>query len=290
MKIAVIGASGEVGFRLVQRFCLNHQLICIVRNKKKKDFSKLSNIALFEISDVSKTQELSSALNNVDVVINAGYIFFAQHIFAAINCLESKPKHIIFTGSTGVFTKLPSFDADLKRDAELFIEKKYDVPWTIIRPTMIYGHTHDRNISRAIKFLNMFPLLPVIGKGQALIQPVFIDDVIKAFEIAILNSKLFSKAFNIAGEKPLTNRQLFKAICKALNKKVYFISINPKVFSLVIRVLSIFRLEPINQEQILRFQEDKDIELLSFIKNFNFTPRSFEKGIDSLIEEMKLKK
>ena len=122
MKIAIIGASGEVGFRLVQKLCLNYQLICIVRDKKKKDFSKLSNIALFEISDVSKTQELSSALTNVDVVINAGYIFFAQHIFAAINCLESKPKHIIFTGSTGVFTKLPSFDADLKRDAELFIE------------------------------------------------------------------------------------------------------------------------------------------------------------------------
>ena len=48
MKIAIIGASGEVGFRLVQKLCLNYQLICIVRDKKKKDFSKLSNIALFE--------------------------------------------------------------------------------------------------------------------------------------------------------------------------------------------------------------------------------------------------
>ena len=290
MKIAVIGASGEVGFRLVQRLCLNHQLICIVRDKKKKDFSNLSNIALFEVSDISYTQELSSALNNVDVVINTGYIFFAKHIFAAINCLESKPKHVIFTGSTGVFTKLPSFSADLKRDAELYIEKKYDVPWTIIRPTMIYGHPRDRNISRATKFLKMSPLLPVIGKGQALIQPVFIDDVIKAFEIAILNSKLFLKAFNIAGEKPLTNKQLFKAICKALNKKVYFIPISPKIISFFVGLLSIFRIKLISQEQILRFQEDKDVELLSFIKNFNFTPRSFEKGIGSLIEEMKLKK
>jgi nucleoside-diphosphate-sugar epimerase len=278
MKIAIIGASGEVGFRLVKKLCNDHQIKCIVRNKNKKDFRNLKNTEVAVVRDVSETTDLTSAIEGSDVIINTGYIWFAKDINNAIKEVDKNPKQIIFTGSTGIFTKLQSNGAQIKRDAEQFIQKNYKIPWTIIRPTMIYGHINDRNISRLTKVINKTPIFPLIGSGNSLIQPVFIDDLLKAFEIAILNEHVFRKSFNIGAEKPISNKQL-----------IFLVSINPKIISLTLKILALLKIRPISQEQILRFQEDKNISLEEFKKSFNFTPISFEKGIESLIIDMKTK-
>lgn len=289
MNIAIIGASGEVGFRLVNKLRDTHQIKCIVRNKNKKDFGQLKNLEIIEVKDISDVENLSIALEGSEVIINMGYIWFAQDIFKAIKDLNKKPKQIIFTGSTGIFTKLPSNAAQTKRDAELFIQKNYDMPWTIIRPTMIYGHYADRNISRIIKVLDKTPIMPIIGKGSALIQPVFIDDLLKAYETALLNERLFLKSFNIAGEYPISNKELFKTISSVLNRRVFLISLHPNLISVLLKIMSLFRFRPISQEQILRFQENKDINTIDFINNFNYTPRPFIQGVRDLVHEMKQK-
>ena len=138
------------------------------------------------------------------------YIFFAQHIFAAINLLESKPKHIIFTGSTGVFTKLPSFDADLKRDAELFIEKKYDVPWTIIRPTNIWGpwnYNYPNGLYKAIENgLYFNPSTMTAYKSYGFVLNI-VDQIISIL-FADLN-KTDSQVFYV-GEKPMFSKKWVK--------------------------------------------------------------------------------
>lgn len=113
--------------------------------------------------------------------------------------------------------------------------------------------------------------------------------MLKAFEIAILNEHVFRKSFNIGAEKPISNKQLFKYVAVALNKKIFLVSINPKIISLTLKILALLKIRPISQEQILRFQEDKNISLEEFKKSFNFTPISFEKGIESLIIDMKSK-
>jgi len=287
MKIAIIGASGEVGFRLVQKLCEDHQIKGIVRNKDKKDFSNLKNIELIEVKDISEVSNLTSAIEGTDVIINTGYIWFAKDIHNAIKAVEKEPKQIIFTGSTGIFTKLQSKGAQIKRDAELFIQRNYEIPWTIIRPTMIYGHINDRNISSLTKVINRTPVFPIIGSGKALIQPVFIDDLLQAFEIALLNKDLFQKSFNIGGEKPISNKNLFQIVAQTLGKKVLLVPINPKIMSLILKILAPIKIRPISQEQVLRFQEDKSISLEDFEKSFNFTPIPFEKGIKNLIIEMK---
>tara|TARA_B110000305_G_C19352002_1_gene594776 strand:- start:263 stop:1141 length:879 start_codon:yes stop_codon:yes gene_type:complete len=287
MKIVIIGASGEVGFRLVNKLCNDHQIKCIVRNKNKKDFRNLKNIEVVVVKDVSETTDLTLALEGTDVIINTGYIWFAEDINNAIKAVGKPPKQIIFTGSTGVFTKLQSNGAQIKRNAELFIQKNYKIPWTIIRPTMIYGHINDRNISRLSKVINKTPIFPLIGSGNSLIQPIFIDDLLKAFEIAILNENVFRKSYNIGAEKPISNRHLFQSVANALKKKIFLLSIDPKIISLTLKMLALLKIRPISQEQILRFQEDKNISLEEFQKSFNFTPRSFEKGLESLIGDMK---
>lgn len=287
--ITIIGASGEVGFRLAERLSKTFYIKCVVRDRNKRSFAQFKDVEIIQVEDISLAAKLSNAITNSHVIINAGYIWFAKDIFAAIENCESNPEHIIFTGSTGVFTKLSSKSAQQKRDAESFIRENYKIPWTIIRPTMIYGHPDDRNISRLVKALLKTPVMPLIGKGESLIQPVFINDLLTAYERAMLNEKHFYKSYNIGAKYPLTNADLFHSVAKALNKNVRFIAINPKLLLFILNVLAFLKLNPISHEQLSRFQEDKDIDMTSFIEAFNFEPISFEEGVTHLVADMKFK-
>lgn len=277
--IAIIGASGHVGFRLVKKLSSKYKINCIVRDIDKRDFSEFNNVQIFKVEDISNTIDLAKAIDNCHAIINAGYISFAQEILKAININKSSTEHIIFTGSTGVFTKLPSDSADIKRQAEQFIVNNYRTPYTIIRPTMIYGHKDDKNISKLSRVLKKVPFFPLIGKGDKLLQPVFIDDLVCSYEIALFNNKFYNESYNIAGAEALSNREVFQKISNILGKKIIFISINSYIISLIIKVLAIFKLKIVSQEQIKRFQENKNISIKKFVEAFGFTPRSFDDGL-----------
>ncbi len=149
-RVAIIGASGEVGSRLVFQLYAKHELVAVVRNKAKRDFSAFPHMQVRELDDVRNIEALASAIADCDAIINTGYIWFAESIHKAIQLSGARIEHIIFTGSTGIFSKIHSPSAEQKRLAERFISEHYFGNWTIIRPTMIYGHKNDRNISRLV--------------------------------------------------------------------------------------------------------------------------------------------
>lgn len=277
--VAIIGASGHVGFRLVQKLSSRYKIHCIVRDVDKRDFSELNNIQVFKVDDISNTLELAKAINDCDAIINAGYIGFAQDILQAVNINKNSIEHIVFTGSTGIFTKIPSSSAEIKREAEKYIVDNYSIPFTIIRPTMIYGHKNDKNISKLSRTLKKTPFFPLVGSGDKLIQPVFIDDLVKAYEIALFDEKFYDNSYNIAGAEPISNQELFKKVSNILDKKVIFISLNPCLITIIIKLLAIFKLKIISEEQIKRFQENKNVNIEKFVEAFGFTPRSFDDGL-----------
>lgn len=280
--VAIIGASGHVGFRLVQKLSSLYKINCIVRDLTKRDFSEFNNIEVFKVDDISNTLELAKAIDSCDAIINAGYIGFAQDLLRAININKSSIEHILFTGSTGIFTKIPSNSADIKREAEKYIVDNYSIPFTIIRPTMIYGHKNDQNISKLSRTLKKFPFFPLVGSGDKLIQPVFIDDLVNAYQIALFNKKFYDNSYNIAGAEPISNKELFTKVSNSLDKKVIFISINPYMISMIIKLLAIFKLKVISDEQIKRFQENKNIDIEKFVQAFGFRPRSFDDGLKQM--------
>lgn len=286
-KIAIIGATGEVGFKLVEKLSSYYNMNCILRNVGKRDFTNFESVKIFKIEDISDIAMLSEAIRDCDLIINAGYIWFAKDILKAISLNDKRPEHIIFTGSTGIFTKLPSQGAEIKREAEKFIFENYNIPWTIIRPTMIYGHKNDRNISRLVRVFKKIQIMPLIGKGDALIQPIFIDDLIKAFEVMLFVDKFYNKTFNIGGAHAVTNKELFQKVSAALNKKIFFVSFSPFLVLSVIKILKFIGIKLVSEEQIHRFQEDKAIDMTEFVDVFQFLPRSIDDGLFLLVKDVK---
>lgn len=290
-RIAIIGATGELGFRLIPLLYHKYELNAIIRNPQKRNFSDYPNTDIYIVEDISETEKLSKAIRGCVAVINTAYIWFASPIKAALDMLDEKPKHIIFTGSTGVYTKLKnSRGAEKKRTAERFIRQYYDINYTIIRPTMIYGHRDDGNIARLVKALKKMPIFPIIGKADNLIQPVFYKDLLKAYTKALLNDKFYNKSFDIGAPKAISNKELFKLAAKESKTKVIFVHLPAAVILFAVKLLSFIKVSPVSQEQVLRFQEDKDIDITTFRKNFNFETTSISEGMKELVKDISPKK
>ena len=284
--IAVIGATGEVGFRLIQALHDSWRIVAIVRNRSKRDFGPYPGVEIRQVADVTDVDALASSLEGCDVVINTGYIWFAESIHQAMQKSDASVRHIVFTGSTGIFTQLPSPSAERKRRAERFILEHYRCPWTIIRPTMIYGHKDDRNLSRLVRAVARFPVMPLIGDGGSLIQPVFIHDLIKAFRTALLNPRYFNKAYNIGARKACSNRALIAFAASSLGRRARLIPLPASLVQGGVALLSMLGLSPISLEQVHRFQENKHIDLQAFITDFGFVPVDIEHGLQALVRDL----
>ena len=156
---------------------------------------------------------------------------------------------------------------------------------------MIYGSSRDRNMYKLIKFIDKFPVFPIFGSGNNLMQPVTARDLAIAYQ-QVLNNKqtCINQNYNLSGQYPIKYKQLIKEVASQLDKKIILIHIPIKLsyYTVLIgkRLIPGF---PLNEEQVLRMQEDKDFTHLKAEKEFKYNPMSFEEGIKIEVNEFKNK-
>jgi nucleoside-diphosphate-sugar epimerase len=128
---------------------------------------------------------------------------------------------LIAFSSTSVFAKADSPDpaeqalAQRLASAESALAKACEavgVPWTILRPTLIYGSGRDQNVSAVARFIRRFGFFPVAHPASGLRQPVHADDLAIAAVSAIANPNAFNRAFNLPGGETLTYREMIARI------------------------------------------------------------------------------
>jgi nucleoside-diphosphate-sugar epimerase len=159
--------------------------------------------------------------------------------------------------------------------------------WTIIRPTMIYGARGDRNMERLVRVLRKFPLHPILGKGESLLQPIHVRDLATAIVDAFASANTIGRAFNVSGKDALTYRQVVDRVAQLLGKKVCKFSL-PLWVAIV--VVEIFRRIPglprIKGEQVRRLNEDKAFGHEDAAAAWGFNPVDFETGMRKELEDL----
>lgn len=284
--ILVTGATGFTGKYVVAELRKrNIPFKCLVR-----DINKAELIA--EIGD----DFIYGNINDSNVITHSfkecsGLINIVSFKDINIDLLLGKAKKanldkVLFISTTAIFTKLPAESKSLREKIEQKI-KESKLNWTILRPTMIYGMPGDRNMERLIKVVNKFPIHPILGSGNHLLQPIHVTDLAKAIVTSYQSKKTFQKAYNLSGKEPLSYRNCVKTIAERLCKKIIFIPL-PKTFSYYLAeiCLRIPFFPNIKGEQVLRLNENKNFSHSEAEKDFNFSPLSFNNGIEFEIKEL----
>ncbi len=284
-EVIIVGGSGFTGQRVVKKLTeLDKKVYGLARSSVAKNILEaIGAVAVAGSLDEGNIGRLLSSASNLE---RTAFMYLASmgfgHVEPVVQALnESGIKRALFTSTSSIFTKIPTASKEVRMKAEDAV-KISNLDWTIIRPTMIYGDIGDRNIERLIKYLmkSPFGVLPAIDRGDALQQPVHVEDLARAMVEALGRENAIGQSYEIGGPEALSLKELFKIVCNSVGKKFIPVEVPSRAILPIFNVYEKISKKPrIKGEQIKRITEDKNVSIEKARDQLNYNPRNFQQGV-----------
>lgn len=293
--VLLIGAASFLGPPVLKKLLENnYDVNCLVRTDS--DRSRLLDAArsagkkiTFSTGNLQSGDSIISAIKKAKsavYMVDLKYTHLLETFLHTIKLTELKS--VVFISSTTVLIPLECMVKKQKIYSENLI-KNSGLDYTILRPSMIYGCPDDTNFSKMIRFIKRKGFFITFGSGNNLIQPIYIEDVADSIVNVLDNKKTYQKIYNIAGKDPLKYNEMLDIVRNKLKKKFKVIKIPIKLGILLISIYSkIFKNPSLTPDQIERMAINKSYPYDKAREDFNFSPVSFEDGIEKLIKELEV--
>lgn len=247
MSILVTGATGFLGSALTMELLKQkHDVRILARNDKKarNQFGEAVTILRGDITDKAQVQQ---AVNGVSIVYHlVGHLYHPSvptelyqrthvegtRILLAACKGQSQLQRIVHcstTGVLGVTGRTPATEdapfaptnpyEQTKLESELLALKAHKedgLPVSVVRPGLVYGPGDLHLLGFFTSIQKGRPAL--IDGGRAFIHPVYIDDMTAAFLLCAERPEAIGRSYNIAGERPVTFKELSTAIAHSLGR------------------------------------------------------------------------
>lgn len=280
MRLLVTGGSGFLGSRVVGRAVKDgHQVIGLARGTDAAGrLTALgAEVVRGDLDIATSTREAFSAAK-ADALLNIASLGFGHADTIVTAAAEAGIARAVFVSTTGIFTTLDPPSKRTRLAAEDSIRGS-GLDWTIIRPTMIYGGSDDRNMARLLALLRRSPVLPVPG-GRHLHQPVHVDDLADLVLRAVNADVAVGRAYTAAGPSPMTLRDVIAQAGAAVGRRPRCV---PVPVGPVLTLAGVYERRSarprLKREQILRLTEDKAFPIDDAVTDLGFAPRPFAEGI-----------
>ena len=154
-----------------------------------------------------------------------------------------------------------------------------DLVWTILRPTMIYG-PGDRNVSILRCQILGSRLLPVIGSGDRLVQPVYVEDLAVAISSAVSRRSAHYRCYDICGPDAMTYSQMLDEIASDVDRHPIKIYVPLFAASVIAWGMEKFTSNPrITRDRVRRMDEDRHFDIRETTEGLGYFPCSFAEGL-----------
>ena len=318
--VAVTGATGLVGNSLVSYLdASGYKVVAVGRSPEKLSRIVGKNIST-KVADVSSPEALEAAFEGCDAVVHAaGSVdpygnrddIFATNYGGTKNALEAavakNVKHFLHVSSLSVITgqgdqynvdetaplkPCGEAYADSKVEAESYVmgfKDTGDIKVTALRPGFIYGPGERAWLPRVINSIATGKAMLIDG-GFKECNVIFVENLSKAIESAILNEKAFGQVYNLTDGQKVTKKQLFDTIAEGMNLPKVTKKIPSSIARLACQTISAIApyLPLENQKTLSRFSKaayrlagvNQGFSIVKAEKELNYINRiSFEEGM-----------
>lgn len=249
MNIFVTGGTGFTGAALVERLLKDGHSVSVLDNKPGLIADKLkaagADIAFGSITD---REVVANAIGSPEVVFHLAAAFretgAPDALYKSVNvdgtrivveeAIRAGARKLVYCSTQGVHGHIdnppgdetsPIAPADYyqqtKYEGELVLEEfsDADIEFTTIRPTAIYGPGDPE------RFVMIFRrakkgFFPIFGTGRTYYHPVYIDNLVDAFVLAMDRGKGSGEAYIIADEEYFSIKELVQRVAKAIDAEV----------------------------------------------------------------------
>jgi NADH dehydrogenase len=146
-----------------------------------------------------------------------------RFVHVSVVCSRPDPRH-------------PYHDSKWRAE-ELLRASGLDV--TVLRPAVIHGPGDDM-VSHLVKMIRCAPLFPVVGRGEALLQPVDVRDVAAAVVAALRRPRSIGGCYDVVGPERLTLRRVVETVAGAVGLRLWILPTPPALLRPVVAAMSAF--------------------------------------------------
>lgn len=218
-RVALIGGTGFVGRQLCRVLAeLGYRVRVPTREPDRaKALTVLPTVELLHV-DVHDAAALEQVVAGCDAIINlVGVLhdaggtrgFAAAHVDLARKLVTAARaqgvRRLLQMSALAAAADAPSAYLRSKGEAERIVTES-GLDWTIFRPSVIFG-SQDRFLNQFAGLLRWFPLLP-LARHDALFQPVYVEDVARAFAHALGDVATIGQRYDLCGPRRYTLREL----------------------------------------------------------------------------------
>ncbi|MEH7106451.1 NAD-dependent epimerase/dehydratase family protein [Bacillus sp. JJ1764] len=285
----VTGITGHTGKWFLERLIkekYDGKIRCLVRHNSDTSFLDKSGLNIEKVyGELEDKDLLNRTMVGVETVLHISTIHFSNNIIDA--AIHNNVKWAILVHTTGRYSKYKSASEEYIKIEEGILKKRNQIGITILRPTMIYGSSRDRNMYKLVDYLYRRKFFPMFGKGENLMQPVHAKDLGNAYYDTLVNKqKTLNKEYNLSGKDPIKYFDLVKCVSETLNRKTIIIKI-PLWFSVFSAKVynSLTKNAIISVEQVLRMQEDKVFSYEDASRDIGYFPVGFNEGVKQEVKE-----
>jgi NADH dehydrogenase len=156
--------------------------------------------------------------------------------------------------------------------------------WTILRPSLIHGPGGfmKKEAQWARKAAPPFIGMPYFGRGlfglggAGLLQPLYVEDVARAFVDSLSNPQTIQKTYDLAGPDRLTWPQLHQAAAEIIVGKRRLNAPLPAWFAKSLASIGLGPLLGFSRDQVIMSQEDNTADMTPFEKDFGWKTLGFK--------------
>lgn len=248
MRVVVLGGTGFVGRSLCERLILaGHEVHILTRHRERhRNLLVLPTAQVIE-ADVHDQTVLRRELRGQDVVVNLvgilnepgwdGKGFERAHVELAAKvvqaCRQNDVARLLHMSALHASPDGPSHYLRSKGRGEQIVQAAESdaLHVTSFRPSVIFG-PRDSFTNRFAGLLRQIPFVFPLACPSARLQPVYVEDVVNAFVLALDRQATFGQRYNLCGPQVYSLRDIVTWLARQLDLKRQILPLND-AFSIV---------------------------------------------------------
>jgi uncharacterized protein YbjT (DUF2867 family) len=234
-RIAVLGGTGFVGHSLCAHLAeAGHDVQVLTRHRERhRDLLVLPTAQVIEV-DVYDPAALKSAFRAKDAVVNlvgilnetgrdgAGFERAHAELPARVTqaCRQAGVPRLLHMSALHASVDAPSHYLRSKARGEQIVHAAHgaDLHVTSFRPSVIFGR-RDSFTNRFAGLLQQIPFVFPLACPDSRMQPVYVEDVTRAFVQALGRHATFGQRYDLCGPRAYTLREIVTYLAMVLGLK-----------------------------------------------------------------------
>src|SRR3954451_24577957 len=266
-RVVLFGGSGFVGRHSAPHLVRRGRAVLVAsRSGRIPTTSGAGGRVEAVIADLRDEDQVRAAVAGTEAVVNLvgigrerGQSFEEVHFEGAARIARLAAAAgvglLVHVSALGIAEDAPSAADRTKARGEEAVRAAFPTA-TIVRPSLVYG-PGDRFLARFAALARSSPVVPVIGGGHTLFQPMHVADAAQTLRIVLERSATACLTLALVGPETLTFRELLERMLETLGLRRAMVPVPFPVAGMLAAATGWLPMAPLTPEEVRLLRTDK---------------------------------